>query len=152
MLVASTRFGELEVSESDIIRFPHGVPGFLDEKAFIYLVYQPDSPFSFLQSVDNPDLTFLLTDPFAFFNDYEFALDDGLAQELNLSKENPPQIFNIVTHKGELQDMTVNLLAPIIINARDHIGVQIILEKSDYPTRHKLFPNGLPEQSGKEAK
>ena len=143
MLVHSTRFGEIEVAEDQIIDFPYGIPGFFAEKRFVFLDYQPDSPFYFLQSIENADLTFLLIDPFAFFNDYEFTLDDDLAAEIGLSRENPPAVFNIATIKGSLEKMTANLLAPVIINARDRKGRQIVLEKTDYPTRYALFPDGL---------
>lgn len=150
MLVKSTRFGELEVVEDQIIDFPYGIPGFYDEKRFVFLDYRPDSPFYFLQSIENADLTFLLIDPFAFFNDYEFALDDELAAEIGLSRDNPPAVFNIATVKGSLENMTVNLLAPVVINARDRKGRQIVLEKTDYPTRYALFPDGLPRQMAAE--
>ncbi len=150
MLVKSTRFGDLEVTEDQIIDFPYGIPGFPDEKRFVFLDYQPDSPFYFLQSAIEPNLTFLLIDPFSFFNDYEFALDDDAAAEIGLSRDNPPSVFNIATVKGGLETMTANLLAPVVINARDRKGRQIVLEKTDYPTRFVLFPDGLPEQRAAE--
>jgi len=150
VLVHSTRFGELEVAEDQIIDFPHGIPGFPAEKRFVFLDYRPDSPFYFLQSMTEADLTFLLIDPFAFFNDYEFALDDDLAAEIGLTRENPPSVFNIVTVNGGLENMTANLLAPLIINARDRKGRQIVLEKADYPTRYELFPDGLLGQLAAE--
>lgn len=149
MKLESTRFGELEVAEEQLISFPHGIPGFPEEKSFAHIPQDADSPFSFLQSVTEADLTFLLVDPFAFFRDYEFVLEDEVANELGLSKENPPQVFLIASVKGKLADMTVNLLAPIVINAVDRKGQQIILDKSEYSISHKLFPDGLPEAAGK---
>jgi len=146
LLLHSTRFGDMEVAEEQILDFPHGVPGFPAEKQFVFLDYQPDSPFYFLQSVLDADLTFLLIDPFAFFNDYEFAMDDALAEEIGVTRDNPPTIFNIATVKGKLENMTVNLVAPVIVNTRDRKAVQIVLEKTDYATRYPLFPEGLPDQ------
>ncbi len=143
MIVRSTRFGELEVTEEQIFDFPQGIPGFPDEKRFVFLDYQPDSPFYFLQSVAEPNLTFLLIDPFSFFTDYQFALDDDVAAEIGLSRDNPPAVYNIATVKGSLENMTANLVAPVLINARDCKGKQIVLEKSEYTTRYRLFPDGL---------
>lgn len=152
MIIQSTRFGELKIAETDIISFSHGIPGFPDEKAFVAVVSDPDSPFSFLQSTTEANLTFLIADPFAFFNDYEFTLDDEVAQELGVSQEKPPQIFIIATVREKFEEMTANLLAPIVINMQERIGRQIILDQSGYGTRHRIFPDGLPEQAAQGGK
>jgi len=139
MKIESTRFGTLEITEEDILHFPLGIPGFLNEKEFVLLPHGADSPFSFLQSVKEPNLSFLLVDPFAFYKDYEFKLDDILVREMELTEENPPQVWVIATIKENIKDMTVNLLAPIILNTQKREGRQIILEQSPYSIRHKLF-------------
>ena len=86
MKIESTRFGTIEITEEDILRFPLGIPGFLQEKEFVLLPHGADSPFSFLQSVKEPNLSFLLVDPFAFYKDDEFVLDETLAKEMELQK------------------------------------------------------------------
>ena len=147
MIIQSIRLGELDIAETDIINFPHGIPGFPDEKNFVSVVNDPNSPFSFLQSTTEAYLTFLLADPFTFFKDYEFVLDDAVDQELGISEENPPQVFVIATAKEKIEDMTVNLLAPIVINSQKSIGRQVVLEQSTYRTRHPLFPDGVIPQA-----
>ena len=149
MKVKSTRFGVLEVAEEQLIDFPSGIPGFPDEKTFVYMPHDAESPFSFLQSTAEANLTFLLADPFTFFKDYEFVIEDEVAKELGLSQENPPQVFLIVTVKEKLVDMTVNMLAPLVINAVKRTGRQVILDKLGYSIRHKLFPDGLPTEAVK---
>ncbi|HWQ43949.1 MAG TPA: flagellar assembly protein FliW [Desulfosporosinus sp.] len=149
MKIESTRFGELEVADEQIINFPHGIPGFPDEKTFVYIVQDKESPFSFLQSTTEVHLSFLLADPFAFIQDYEFVLEDDVAEELGLSQENPPQVFLIASVKEKLVDMTVNLLAPVVVNRINRTGRQVILDKSEYSIRHKLFPDGLPKEAVK---
>ncbi|AET70313.1 hypothetical protein Desor_4912 [Desulfosporosinus orientis DSM 765] len=152
MKLQSTRFGELEVAEEQIISFPHGIPGFPDEKGFAHIQQEEDSPFSFLQSMTEANLTFLLVEPFAFFQDYEFNLEDEIAQEMSLSPENPPQVFLIATVKEKVVDMTVNMLAPLVINTINRQGQQVILNKPEYSISRKLFPDGLPEAAGKGGK
>lgn len=147
MKIQSTRFGELDVAEQQLIKFPQGIPGFQDEKAFVLILQDTESPFSFLQSTTEANLTFLLVDPFAFFSDYEFVLEDKIAEELELSQENPPRVFLIATVKKKLPDMTVNLLAPLLINGVNRTGKQVILDNTEYSISHKLFPNGLPEEA-----
>lgn len=152
MLVKSARFGDLTVDEQDIITFRNGLPGFPEEREFILLPSKGSSPFVFLQSVQEANLTFVMIDPFTLFTNYEFTIDDDLVQNLDISTDNPPQIFNIVTLRKELAEATANLLAPVIINTQTRCGVQIVLEKTDYTTKHKLFPNGLPTKAHKEGK
>ena len=149
MLVQSTRFGELEVAEEGILQFPCGIPGFVEEKTFALLPYQPDSPFSFLQSLKDPSLAFMLVEPFSFFPDYDFELDDVIVKELGLSDENVPQIFNIVRVPEKIEEMTVNLLAPIIVNWQSHKAMQHVLVTTSYPVRQRVFPEGIPSRTGK---
>lgn len=140
MKIQSTRFGTIEIIEEDILHFPLGIPGFLNEKEFILLPHGEDSPFSFLQSIKEPNLSFLLVDPFAFYKDYEFKLDEILVKEMELTEDNPPQVLVIATVKEDIKDMTVNLQAPIIFNPKKREGRQIIIEQSPYSIRQKLFP------------
>ncbi|GAB6152517.1 flagellar assembly protein FliW [Desulfosporosinus burensis] len=149
MKIESTRLGQLEVAEEQLFNFPHGIPGFPDEKTFAYVLHDVESPFFFLQSTMEANLTFLLVDPFAFLKDYEFVLEDEVAKELDLSLENLPQVFLIANAKERLADMTVNLLAPIVINGVNRTGRQVILDKPEYSIRHKLFPDGLPKEAVK---
>jgi len=152
MLIRSVRFGEIEVPEDSQIHFPHGLPGFPKEREFVYLPSAPDSPFAFLQSLAEPNLTFIVVDPFAFFQDYKFTLDDQLVSELGLADDNPPQIISIVSVPTNSEEMTANLLAPVIINTQSRTAIQMVLEKTPYTTRHRLFPNGFDKQPGKGGK
>ena len=147
MKIESTRFGRLEVTEEQLLHFPYGIPGFLEEKSFVHIPHDAESPFSFLQSTTEANLSFLLVDPFAFFTDYEFKLEDEVAEELGLSLENPPRIFLIASVKEKLKDMTVNLLAPIVLNGVNRTGKQLILDNSKYSIRHRLFSEGLPSKA-----
>lgn len=149
MLVKSRRFGDLDIEEGNIIQFPNGLPGFPEEKGFVLLPYQENSPFAFLQSIHEPNLAFMIVDSFTFFPDYEFKLDDDLVQELNLSPQNPPQVFNIVTVPDKIEKTTANLLAPVMINVKEKLGMQVVLEKSSYTTKHLLFPHGFSKKSNK---
>lgn len=147
MIIYSTRLGEVDVPDDEIIHFECGLPGFPDEKKFALLPYLKESPFAFLQSVTEPNLTFLVVDPFAYFHDYKFELDEQIAQEMGLSAENYPQIVSIVSVPTVWREMTANLLAPIVINVQSRKGTQIVLEKSNYTTRHRLFSNEAATQA-----
>ena len=140
MKIQSTRFGELNVSEDDVIYFSKGLPGFAEEQRFALLPQGEESPFFFLQSIKDPNLTFLLVDPFAFFAEYHFEIDDKLVAQLGLSAEQPPIALCIVNvPQGKMQDMTANLSAPIIINRFARLGRQVVLTDTSYSLRQRLY-------------
>ena len=143
MLIESTRLGNMDIPEDRIMNFPQGMPGFPDEKNFAFLPYEAESPFAFLQSASEPNLTFLLVEPFTFFQDYDLKVDDEIVDQLGISLENPPQVFNVVSIREKTEEMTANLLAPVLINWRDQKAMQIVLEKTSYTTRHRLFSDEL---------
>ena len=153
MQIKSTRFGEFEVSEELVVQFPEGLPGFEDQKQFAFLPYTVDednSPFAYMQSVQDPDLTLLLADPFLFFKHYSLNLNDEDAAQLGLSdSEETAGDYGVVAVPEKIDQMTVNLVAPIVVNWKEQKGMQIILDRSPYSTKHRLFPLGLPQQQTK---
>ena len=139
--VSTSRFGELEVDESKIVHFKNGIPAFEDEREFIILPYEEDSPYYFMQSVNSPDLAFLLTIPFLFFPEYTFEVDDVTMKELEITNHDNVFYYSMITiPNGSIRYMTANLLAPIVLNSDNMQAKQVVLEKSNYTTKHRLFP------------
>ncbi len=149
MQIRSTRFGDLEISEENILSFPNGLPGFPDERQFAFFSYHEDSAFSFLQSMAEPDLTFVIVEPFSFVKDYSFELDDNVVRELEITEDAPPQVYNIVRIPEKVEEITANLAAPIVINRVKRLAAQIIMDKSNYSVRHRLFSEGFPRKKTK---
>ena len=143
MRIQTTRFGELNVPAECIIRFVSSLAGFPRHKRFALFPYEENSPFYILQSVSNADLTFLLVDPYRFFNGYVFEVDDDLAAELGFSDENPPAVYALTTLHDKLEDATVNLLGPVLVNWSDRTAAQMTLQNSSYAVRQPLFPEGF---------
>ena len=83
--INTLRFGELEIEEQDVVRFADGIPAFEDEHEFVVLPYEEGTPYMFLQSMMTPELAFLMTDPFVFFPDYSFELDDENMEKLAIN-------------------------------------------------------------------
>lgn len=139
--VNTVRFGEIEVDEEKIVHFAQGIPAFEEEHEFVIIPYDEESPYVFLQSLQTPDLAFLMTMPFPFFPDYSFEIDDDNQKYLSLEKLEDMLIYVLITiPNGSIPDMTVNLMAPIIINKNTMQAKQVVLEKSPYTTKHRLFP------------
>lgn len=141
--INTVRFGEIEADESKIVRCEEGIPAFEDEREFLLLPLPADgndSPYVFLQSVKTPELAFLMTSPFLFFPDYEFQLDDDVEKELGIESPDDVLIYALITIPGgKIPDMTANLMAPLVMNKKNFKAKQVILEKSRYTTKHRLF-------------
>ena len=147
--VSTVRFGSIEVEEEKIVHFAQGIPAFEDEHDFVIIPYDEESPYVFLQSLATPDLAFLMTVPYLFFKDYEFEIDDATEQQLGLESPDDVIVYTLLTiPQGRIDDMTANLMAPVIINQNTLDALQLVLEKSPYKTKHRLFR----ADAGKEAR
>lgn len=131
--IKTTRFGEIEVDDSRAIHFKEGLPGFSEKRDFIILEHKPGSPFIWLQSVDTPDLAFVMINPFLLKSDY---LQDLSPEEETLMKgENDEEIiiYSLVTiPRGHVEKATVNLMGPIVIESGSRNARQVILANSGY--------------------
>jgi len=121
------------------IRFEHGIPGFEQFKSFTLLSADEDGTFVHLQSVEDEEVVFLLADPFRFYPTYEFELALHIQEELCLQEEKDVAVWTIVTVGEKLEDSTLNLLAPIVVNTKLKVGRQVILQNTPYETKHPLI-------------
>ena len=145
--VNTLRFGEVEVAEDKVVHFADGIPAFEDEHEFVIVPYDEESPYVFLQSLTTPDLAFLMTVPFIFFPEYEFELDDENQDKLELTRQEDMLIYTLLTiNGGKVKDMTANLMAPVVVNTANMQARQVVLDRSSYTTKHRLFPENKEEQ------
>jgi len=141
MKLNTKNFGELDIDEEKVIAFPEGLPGFEAEKEFIIINNEDEeNPFCWLQSVSNPDLAFVIVNPFLIFTDYTVDLPETVQEKLKIKDEKDVAVYSIVVVPEDLTKMTANLLGPIVINARERLGKQVILDDSRYTTKHYIFP------------
>jgi flagellar assembly factor FliW len=141
MKFTTVRFGEIEVTEENIISFSKGILGFDEYKRFILFPAdeKQDTPFYFLQSVEEGSLCFFILNTFSFFPDYDIELEDALVTELEVAKPEDVLVFTIVTVQGNLKEATTNLKAPVIINLNKKLARQVVIEKGDYLIKQPLF-------------
>lgn len=131
MKIQTKFIGAVEVDETDIVSFPEGIPGFLDQKQFAIIPLNSDSPFLILQSIELPQLGFMIATPYAFKKDYTFDLPQAEVEQLKIEKPEDVVVYGILTLRDTLVRSTINLLAPIIINVNQHIAKQIVLTNVD---------------------
>jgi flagellar assembly factor FliW len=148
--IQSTRFGTLVVDDERIINFPNGLLGFPDHKRFALIQTGEENYFFWLQSVDEANLAFVITDPTIFFKGYEVPLRDETRQELRLedagddaaagstaSAETFLQVFVICNKVDDW--LTGNLLGPLVVNAQNRLAQQVVLTEKKWTTRQPLM-------------
>ncbi len=144
----TTRFGQIDVKSEDIIIFPDGPLGFPDCTRFTFIDEDRAVPFRMLQSLDNPALAFVVIDPLVARSDFHF---DVTVDDLKMIKTDTTDnllVYCIVTMSRDIQEVTVNLQGPLVINPTQKLGHQFVLVETEYTTREKLLQNADEQSPG----
>lgn len=140
MKLKTTKFGEISIDENLIFDFVEPIIGYDDLKKYVLVEHSDNSSFKWLQSVENAELAFPVTSPAFFDIDYQFEIPTEKADIISLTSVESLISLNIVTiPPTDPRSATINLLAPIIINAANKQGMQIVLSNSNFPVKTPLF-------------
>jgi len=145
MEIMTRDFGMIKIDENKIINFPKGLPGFKKEKEFVLLPLDENSPFVIMQSINNSDIAFITLEPRNIIKDYEFVISENTEELLKIEGIEDIILLNIVNIKESIEDMTINLAAPLIININKNLGKQIILDNDKFPVKFKFTNNEAKE-------
>ncbi|SES84357.1 flagellar assembly factor FliW [Natronincola peptidivorans] len=140
MLLNTKHFGEINIEEEKTLHFPDGLPGF--EKLTKFIILQnPDEgvPFHWLQSTEEGELAFVIVNPFIFIADYDFEISQRTIEKLDIQTPEDVSIFTIVIVPEDINKMTANLRAPIIINTKNNKAKQIVLDDDKYHAKHYII-------------
>jgi len=152
MNIHTVRFGEVAIDEDRIVHFVEPILGFEQSQRYVILDHAEDSPFKWLQSADEPELAFVVTNPKFFGIDYEFELTDEQAGQLKLESAEDALVVTIVNIPQENPGkMTTNLLGPVVINQKLRKAMQVVLNDSSFSTKTRLIPDDLLQQQSAEA-
>lgn len=137
MEIETTRFGTLTVDDSRIITVPKGLLGFPSYSRYALIQTGGENYFFWLQSVDEPGLAFVVTDPTIFFQDYEVPVRDETRLDLAIEDLGAVQVF-VICNKVDAW-LTGNLLGPIVVNTANRHAEQIVLTEKKWTTRQPLL-------------
>jgi len=142
MEVHGTRFGSLPFKEEDVLYLDEGLMGFPTSKRFILFPYAEQSTFFWLQSVDEPEIAFIVINPFEFFVDLSFIISDEDSLSIGLERGEDVETLSLVNVPEEQPEaMRTNLAGPIIVNVRNRKGKQILVK--EYSPRQLLIPENI---------
>lgn len=147
MKIKTTRFGIITIEKDKIIEMSCGMAGFPSDRQFVLFQHKDNSPFLWYQSIEDPVLAFVITNPYLFVPDYKINMESVL-YDLSWKKDHDDdclELYVVVNiPRGAPEKMTANLIGPILINNRKRQAAQVII--SDSPYSHK-FP--LVKSKGK---
>ncbi|UDY37198.1 flagellar assembly protein FliW [Dermatobacter hominis] len=136
MLVESERLGPIEVDEGSVIEVPAGLIGFPQLRRFALVAAEDTGVYSWLQSLDDPTVSFLAVVPAAVFPDYEPTIGDEDCIAIGLSDPADAQLLCLVTATDD--GVTANLLGPVLLDVRTRLGRQVVLTDTTFTTREPI--------------
>ena len=139
MQIDTLRFGMVEVDENKMITFGEGIPGLEQYQKYALLQFEESYPIVWLQSMDDTGICLPVLDTFSVLPDYVFDIDDTDVKSLDLKSPDELHVVSVVVIPEDIQGMTVNLAAPIIINTLSGQAKQIVLTGTEYNVRAPVF-------------
>ena len=146
MLIETLRFGKVEVDDAQTFSFPVGILGFTSLKSYVVIETEEHDPFKWLQSIEDPEVAFLMGDPLLFYPSYRAEIrrqelkpiDPEVDEECALSA-----IITLPDHRP-LAEASANLRAPLIFNLAKRRGMQYVLNDRKFPVKYFLFKEPPP--------
>ena len=136
MNVQTTRFGSVEVDDDRVLDFASGLLGFSSYTRFVLLQPDEDGVFFWLQSIEAPELAFVITDPQIWVPDYEAIIRKEQMEMLSLERLEEAQVFVIVNKYDNA--LTANMQGPLVMNLRNQEAMQLVLADKRWTTRHEI--------------
>lgn len=135
---ATVRFGALEVPASEQLEFGRGLLGFEHLKRFVHVVIDEERPFEWLQSLDDPQVAFVVANPALFFPQYRVEVDPRELGDVRPGPNERLLVLGICTMAESPALVTMNLQGPLVVNQATRRAKQLVLNHSDYGTQHRL--------------
>ncbi|MCC0683568.1 flagellar assembly protein FliW [Clostridioides sp. ZZV15-6383] len=116
-----------------------GILGFENLKEYELLDIENEDILKEFNSTEEDCIGFIVVSPFKIIKEYEIVLNQETIEKLEVKSPNDIILLNIITIGQTLEESTVNMKAPIVINVRNNCGMQIILQDEEYSIWHPLL-------------
>ena len=147
----TTRFGNVEVLEENIIRFPDGIPGFEEHREWCILGEQ-ENPVKWLQSLEDESIALPIMAPQTVSPEYDAKVPDSELENIHPDSADDLVLMSVVAIPPDAPwNMTINLRAPVVINKRLNLACQVIALNEEYGVRHLVFPEETRQRLSEEA-
>lgn len=139
MIVKTDYLGDVEVDDTQIYFFEEGLYGFPKSQRYVFIgTITAEFPFMYMQSLDENETTFVVTNPFAFKDGYDFQLSEKNLEDLAVKGAEDLVFYTTVVIPDDVKKCTTNLKSPIVLNTANQKGRQLVLNE-DYPYKFPIF-------------
>lgn len=145
MEINTIKFGKINIGKDRIITFPEDIIGFPQIKRYVFLELDENSPFTWLQAVDEPSLCFLVIDPALFKPDYQVPISKENMYSLQAEEIEELITRVIVTVPENPHFMTANIKGPIVINLMSRLAKQLVLADEMFSAKYRIFQSDEKE-------
>jgi flagellar assembly factor FliW len=144
MKFETTRFGAIDIDPEVVITFTQPIIGFQTLRRFVLLPgpgggRQEDNRVKWLQSTELAEAAFLLMDPRSVCPDYKADLRAEELMELGVNSVSELDVYTLLVVPLDHAQIRTNLKAPIVINMKQRLAKQAILDRQDYPIQFFLL-------------
>lgn len=150
MNIKTRYFGDVEVDENKVITFDDGLIGFNDLKKYLFMESgDAANPVCYLQSIEDVDIIFSIIDVSRFIPDYAPSVSEEELESLGEIKDEDMLIYNTIVIPEKIEDMRVNLKAPIVINLKTLKAKQVISNDERYSVKYYIYNELKKQKEGK---
>ncbi len=137
VVIETSRFGRIEADSDAVLHFS-AMPGFSGARRFVVVDHSETTSFSWLISLDDPDLAFVIANPWHFFPGYDPAIQPRHLKGLDIKDATDLETVVMAIFQG--RKVMLNLSAPLLINSESRRCAQVILDDPRYSTRDEVVP------------
>lgn len=141
MLINTKHFGAINIEDEHIILFKDGIFGFCNHHRFT--IIHENSAFCWLQSIDDINVVLPMITTALIFSEYKPEVRDDLISRIGELTDEELVVYTVVVIPSDIEEMTTNLKAPIVINNKTKKGIQVILEDDKHHIKHNLYEHLL---------
>jgi len=135
MKINTTRFGRVDIEQSDVIAFPQGLLGLEECQQWVLLADAENELLGWLQSTTHPEIALAVVSPRRLLPGYQVRLSRQEMAPLSLAQPQQAKVLVIVGRND--RSITLNLKAPLLINLDQRLGRQV-LNNADQPVQYEL--------------
>jgi len=139
LIIQTSRFGQVQLNNEDVITFAEGLLGFQDLRTFVLLDDPNDDIFAWLQSCESPAIAFPVLEPELFSETYKINLSKSDLEVLQMPDSKRARAFCIITIPDDPTLMTANMKAPLVVNVDKKRARQCVLQDNNLAIREPIF-------------